>query len=308
MKKVCVLSYFGLGDCIRFSPIFKGLEEMVGSCHFDFTSPVSPLKNLFSASQIQILPMTFSKHYDIVLNFVSSMKPERDIDKSIWRGFIGTGSSFIATHDDPGQLYKEFVCKFEKINRNSDELVTLCKYYSPLLPEPTVVRFCRFMGIKPSSYEYLYKVSNEERVLAQEFISKDKKNICIAPRATAKVRCLDTPMVEKIFDLVKGENVILLGTKDQCSDLLHLPCKTAFGDLRLSGAVIEQADCVIAIDSYFSHVSFAVGTPSVVLYSYGPNFTKALVEKAPIVALEHPTEGCNSIPILDVEKALRSIL
>lgn len=308
MKKVCVLSYFGLGDCIRFSPIFKGLEEEIGPCHFDFTSSPEPLKHVFDVRFIQILPMNFYKHYDVVLNF-SEIRPESREDEAIWRGVIGPQKHIIGTHSDPGDIYREFVhqfCQLQKIGGKSNpEIVPLCKKYGPIIKKSTVKIFADMMGIKPSSWELLYKVVDEETFSAIPFLSDEKKNICFAPIASTSIRSLNEQTTRQIYEFIKEHNVIFMGQNDP----FDLPCTHSTGtSLREVSAIVDMADAVVAVDSYFSHLAFALGKPATILYSYAPNFTAPLQIKAPIFPLEHPDGDCNKIPLHYVQAAIEAML
>lgn len=307
IKKICVISYFGLGDCIRYSPIFKGLEESIGPCQFDFTSSVIPLKNVFNANTIQILPIRFSKFYDIVINFIPKIKPENEQDEKIWRGFIKTNDSFTTTHGKIEDTYKEFILKFNQLDKNSEEVVKLCKHYSKLLKGSSVERLCSYMNIQPSSFDYLYKTTIEEEKTGQHLLSKNKKNICLIPRASTKIRSLTKEKTNEIYNLIINENVILIGDEKQCEDLKDLNCKKFFGDIRTAAAIIKNCDYVLSVDSYYSHVSFALGIPIIVLYSYAPHFALTPNKKNTIIYLEHLTENCNSIPIHEIQKAIQTI-
>jgi len=307
MKKVCVLSYFGLGDCIRFSPIFKKLEEEIGPCHFDFTSSPEPLQNVFDVGFIQVLPMNFHKHYDVVLNF-TDIRPETTKDECIWRGIIGPKNRFTGTHHDPGNTYVEFMNQFAQLQKtggkSNPEIVPLCKKYSKLIDGPTSKIFAAMMGINPSSWKYLYKVVDEECFSVVPFLSDEKKNICFAPLASVSIRSLNEKIVRSIYELIKHHNVIYLNQ----SDPFNLPCTHACGTLRNVSAIVDMADAVITVDSYFSHLAFALGKPAVVLYSYGSNFTKPLDIEAPFFSLEHPTEDCNHIQLNYIQSAIEAIL
>ena len=307
MKKVFVYSFFGLGDCIRFSPLFKGIQEELGEpCHFEFTSSTLPLQNLFDAQRVSIFPMNLHKKYDAVLNFIAGGEvPQLDAERAIWRGFLGDNVEFKTSHVQPSEEFKVFNRKFLQTDRNSLELARLCKEYAPLLPGSSVERYAGFMGIKPSSFEYLYQVSEEERSQAEQYLSPGKKTICFAPTATAQIRCLSDERIRQIYSLIIDENVLLLVSEEEGKRFEDIP---QIHDLRVAAAVCERADLVISVDSYFSHVSYALGRPTVALFAYAPGFALPPVPKGPIEVLEHPTEGADSIPLEQIQEAIEKLL
>jgi Glycosyltransferase family 9 (heptosyltransferase) len=299
MKKVCVLSYFGLGDCIRFSPIWRSVEETFGPCEFHFTSPVQPLKHLFDVSQINILPMKFSKFYDVVLNFSTTVLPECDEDLKIWRGYINDHET---SHHHLSEDYIRFNKLFSNLDRESNEVITLCKRYRLL--GSSVIRFSNIFGLNPFSFDYLYKVTDEERGKIKHYLSSMKKNICFVPNASLKLRSLNKEKVLEIYEMIKHENVIVIGKEEEFD---YLDCKKVYGDIREAGAFLSLCDYVITVDSYFSYVAYATKTPVIVLFSYCPEFVVPPVIEGKIITLEHPTEGCNSISKEEIYDAIKTI-
>ena len=88
---------------------------------------------------------------------------------------------------------------------------------------------------------------------------------------------------------------------------MNLDCKKFLGDIRLSGALIKQCDFIITVDSYYSHVAFALSVPAIVLYSYAPHFAIPPGKNEKIIALEHPIEDCNSISTDIIHSSIKVI-
>lgn len=275
IKKVLICRPNGrLGNLLLITPLVQEVSEMFPNCKIDLFVkgtlapiifenydtvdktihlPKKPFKSLIDYSKVWIsLKKT---PYDLAINV--------DQNSSSGRLAVQFSNAKYKFFGDSGEEEQERKNDFEHIAKYP--VYNFRNYLSKLRLPTNSNKIIAPLDLKLTSSEI-----TEGRKKLSEITKNDKKTICIFTYATG-AKCLSEEWWEKFYSQLTSEyknyNIIEILPVENVSQIGFKAPTFYSKDIREIGSVIANADLFIGADSGIMHLSSAVHTPTIGLFS-----------------------------------------
>lgn len=275
IKRVLICRPNGrLGNLLLITPLVQEVSEMFPNCKID----------LFVKGTLA--PIIFEK-YDTVDKIIHlPKKPFKSLIaySKVWISLKKTPYDLAINVDQnssSGRLAVQFSnAKYKFFGDSNDESVEKKSDFEHIAKYP-VYNFRNYLAklrlptssnkiIAPLDLKLTASEISEGRKILGELTNNDKRTICIFTYATG-AKCLSEEWWEKFYSQLTAEyknyNIIEILPVENVSQIAFKAPTFYSKDIREIGSVIANADLFIGADSGIMHLSSAVHTPTIGLFS-----------------------------------------